>query len=570
MSLENKDIDVGLAAADDVFASIDQITASGQPFEIATKIINNVNYTAFVNLPKNLHQMYHAAADLHDDKEFLVYLDERYSFRTLYQQSVILANALVDTFNVQNGDKIAIAMRNYPEWIIAFMAITSIGAIAVPLNSWWKEDEFTYALKHSESTIIFADERRAELLTSYVEKTNSPIIVARSNSHTKNQSFEYHLSQKNYTSMPDRDVHEEDIAAIFYTSGSTGNPKGAVSRHLNILSAINTWLMLGTGAAMANGTAGMPVEFEPVALMTVPLFHVTGCHTLFLLSMIAGRKTIMMDKWDATEALRLIQHERVTYFNGVPTMSMELLNHPDRKQYDLSSLADICAGGAKRPPQQVRDIYLSFDGSPSTGYGLTETNALGTVNGAGDYLYRPSSAGMPTHPIVQIKVIDEQNNVLPNDVIGEISIKAVSNIKEYWRNPEATAKAFTEDGYFKTGDLGFMDAEGFVFIVDRKKDIIIRGGENISCLEVEAAIYRHPSVAECAVFSVPDERLGEIVGSVIYIKSNETLTTHDLIEFLTQRLAGFKIPEKIELLPEQLPKLGSGKIDKKLIKKLYA
>jgi acyl-CoA synthetase (AMP-forming)/AMP-acid ligase II len=590
MSLKNQDIKINQVVARKVVEEVAKITNVGGSFEVIKKSRYNVEYDAFKTLPVNLGAMYKTAAQTYGEADFIVYKDERHSFIGLYQQAIAFSLVLKNDFKIVAGDKVVIAMRNYPEWIIAFMGITQLGAVAVPLNAWWQEDEFMQVIEHSQALVVITDDKRFDLLSQRLFSKNIPAIIARPSEEqdsslcmkklmmpylnssdlvSTDSTFSAGLAQSNKIVSMFNQVAANDIATIFYTSGSTGVPKGAVSTHESILTAINTWIMLGTAAGIANrGIADEP-EFPAAALMTVPLFHVTGCHTLFLLSMIAGRKTVMMPYWDAEEALKLIDQERITYFNGVPTMSMELMDHPNRGDYDLSSLNDVCAGGAARPPEHVRKIYDAFEkGNPSCGYGLTETNALGAVNGPADYIYKPNSAGLPTPPIVDLQIIDEQGVVLAEGEVGEIVIKTLANIIEYWREPELTKDAFIR-GYFKTGDLGYLDDEGFVYIVDRAKDIIIRGGENISCLEVEAAIYKHDAVVETAVFAVPDHRLGEVSAAVVCVKDGSSTTQADLQAFVIQHLAKFKVPEHVWFVSEKLPRLGSGKINKKELKAHY-
>jgi acyl-CoA synthetase (AMP-forming)/AMP-acid ligase II len=584
--LQNQDILIDQASAKSVVKEIYNITIPKGAFEVFNKVRNGVTYPAFLTSPNNLGEMFKKAADTHGHADFLIYQNERYSFETLYQLAISFREVLRDQFNIKKGDKVVIAMRNYPEWLVSFMGITMLGAVAVPINVWWSVQELLHVIQHSEALLVITDDKRYTILQASLQKINMPCLIARPNEQQGNdlclmrkiesviESVIKDTQNKTYTTLPTDTISSDDVmlndtASIFYTSGSTGFPKGAVSTHESILTALNTWLMLGAAAGIANGTANVEPAYPAAALMTVPLFHVTGCHTLFLLSMLIGRKTVMMPYWDAELALILIEKERVTYFNGVPTMSMELMNHPQKHQYDLTSLLDICAGGAARAPEHVRKISQSFaQGNPSCGYGLTETNALGAVNGPVEYLAKPTSAGLPTPPIVDIQIFNDANQSLPQGQVGEIAIKSLANISGYWRDVAATDAAFS-NGYFKSGDLGFLDEDGFIHIVDRIKDIIIRGGENISCLEVESALYKHSQVIETSVFALPDPRLGEVPGAVAYVKNIKEIDEDSLRSFLTSLIAHFKVPSKIWLVEQKLPRLGSGKIDKRGVKTHY-
>jgi len=361
-------------------------------------------------------------------------------------------------------------------------------------------------------------------------------------------------------------IGPEDPAIILYTSGSTGQPRGVLSTQRNVLSALGTWLVAGTATAVVAGTMGQEPEEQPAILLTVPLFHVTGLNSLFLLSLGIGRKIVMMYKWDIDAALELIQAEKISHFNGVPTMSMELMNHPRRGEYDLTSLQEIASGGAARPADQVARLIERFPGAlPSAGYGLTETNAVGCIIGDDDYAARPGSVGHATPPLVELRLADENGDEVAQGERGEICLRSPAIVSGYLNQPAATEASF-KDGWFHTGDVGYQDDEGFVYIVDRIKEIIIRGGENISCTEVEEAIYSHPDIAEAAVFSVPDERLGEIVGAAVSVRADCDLDAQQVKEFLGDRLAAFKIPVHIEIRSDNLPRIASGKIFKKQIR----
>ncbi|HEX8420190.1 MAG TPA: fatty acid--CoA ligase family protein, partial [Sphingomonas sp.] len=358
------------------------------------------------------------------------------------------------------------------------------------------------------------------------------------------------------------------------TSGSTGQSKGALADHRGIVQAIFNYLaqaMMMVGLATQDGN---PPEGQPSTLLTVPLFHVTAEVPVFLQSFAMGRKLVLMPKWDAEEAMRLIEAEGITYFVGVPLMSFEILTHPNRAKYDLSTVTDFAAGGAPRPEEHVRRIESELGtpegkGAPLIGYGLTETNGVGTGNWRSNYLAKPNSAGRPSAPLVDLAILDDDGRPVPTGERGEVCLRTICNFVEYWNRPDATAAAYTADGYFRTGDIGYLDEDGYMFIVDRKKDIIIRGGENISCLEVEAALYEHPAVAEAAVFGLADERFGEVPGAVVHLRDGDAIDEDALCAFLEAHIAAFKVPRRIWISAAPLPRLGTEKIDKVSLKNTY-
>ena len=547
-------------------------TAPGELFEFEeVKHSNGVTYREFSNpsVPSTL-RAYLDFGLMHPDKDWLVYEDERYTYKEIFNKSAQTANALIAA-GVQKGDRVAICMMNNPEYIISFMAITGMGAVVVPLNSWWVPTEVSYGLEHSDAKILIADEKRLKGLENNSEVRK---IIVRPEADTEYEDFKNFINDQS-AEWPEVEISKDDNATIFYTSGSTGFPKGVLSTHRNVLATLFSWTCFSSirsqmsdsgGGLMGENPDGSPKEIS--ILHCVPLFHVTGSHAAFLMSILIGRKIVMMKKWDATEALKLIEQERVTNITGVPTQTWELLSHPEREKYDISSLEDLGGGGAARPAEHVKLMDEQLEAKPSIGYGLSETNALGTLNGGGEYINYPSSCGRAVPPLTDIKIIDADGKSLNEGDVGEILIKCPGNMVGYWKNPEATAEVLDNEGWFKSGDLGYFDGP-FLHIVDRVKDLVIRGGENISCIEVEAAIYEHSDVLEVCVIGIPDERLGEQVGAAIHLKPEIQLQPEDIQIFLDGKLAKFKIPVDIRFYQDPLPKIASGKFDKPQLREIF-
>ncbi|MEE4279191.1 MAG: class I adenylate-forming enzyme family protein [Halieaceae bacterium] len=543
-----------------------ELTADGASFALATASIGGHDYRVYAQAPDNMGAYFRFMLK-HADKDFAVYLDERYSFGESYAMAASLARALIDDYGIGRGDRVAILSRNNPQWMISFIAALSIGAVAVPMNAWWTTEELDYGLRDCGASVVIADRQRMERLQPLQDELKLKLIAVDDcsglalSSTPFNEVIEGHRGAE----MPEVEVQPEDYATIMYTSGSTGHPKGALSSHRGILSALYSWMLMGTAGKKSSPPAE-PSRYPAAGLLTIPLFHCTGSHTAFLLSLIVGRKLVIMHKWDVQEAMRLIEEERITWFTGVPTMSAELQAAAQESDRDLSSLGEIYAGGAARPPAQVEKLAKTFKKSASgIGYGLTETNALGTINVGDVYRARPGSAGRVVPAVTDIAIFDEHDKPLPPGERGEVCMRSPANCLGYWNKPEATAEAF-RDGWFHTGDVGYIDEDGFLFIVDRMKEIIIRGGENISCIEVEAAIYQHPAVAEAAVYGVPDERLGEAVAASVVLREGETLTADELVGFLREHIAAFKLPAHIRFHGETLPRIATGKIFKRQLK----
>lgn len=527
------------------------------------KIRGNV-YRVFENAPPDLTGIFAHGAS-HGEKDFLIYGEERLSFAETWRRACRLAHALSDGLGVRQGDHVAIAMRNFPEWCISYMAIISLGAVAVPLNAWWKEEELKFGLVDSGARVVIADARRLDYIRPYKEELGLTLVLAREDGEGADWRYEDLLAGSHSDAPPGVQIRPDDDFSIVYTSGSTGDPKGVVLTHRGAISTLMSWAFLAAVVRESRGGVS-PFGDNPGILLAIPLFHVTGSHSIFMLSYVVGRRVAMMYRWDPEEAARIIDREKLTNFVGVPSQSFELMQAAGED--GLPSLVDIGAGGAKRPPEHVRQLKDKFkSANPSSGYGLSETNAAGCVISQDDYRKRPDSTGRPLPPLTDIKIMKDGGEV-PRGEVGEIWIRSPANFRGYHNLPEDTARALTPDGWFKSGDLGRMDEEDFVYIVDRIKDLIIRGGENISCLEVENRAYEHPAVAEAAVFSVPDEVLGERVGLVVFPKGGATIDPGELRDFIARTLAAFKVPERIWISPAPLPRLGTAKFDKITIRKI--
>ena len=524
------------------------------------------SFSEYVTFPDNL-KGYFDFGLLHADKDFLVYESERYTFKETISKASQVGNALIEE-GIQKGDRVAICMQNNPEFIFAYMGIVGIGAVCVPLNSWWVPDEIIYAMEHCDAKVLFGDQKRLKGLESL---TNVKKIIT---TYTPDDSFEsFDDFTKNHSEeWPDIDINRDDHATIYYTSGSTGKPKGVLSSQRGVISSMFSWAFISTVLSQREARLGKDAtplaSSESSILLCVPLFHATGSHVAFLMSILVGRKVVMMKKWDAGDAIKLISEEKVSDITGVPTQTWELLNHPDRDKYDLSSLKVLGGGGGPRPAEHVKLLDENFKGRPGIGYGLTETNALGTLASGDEYIQNPSSAGRVVPPLTKIKIIDSNWNELPEGEVGEVAIKSQSNMLGYWKNEDATKECMNNEGWFKSGDMGKFDGP-FLYIVDRIKDMVIRGGENIACPEVENAIYEHPDILEASVFGIPDERLGEILCSAVVLREGSNLNKDDLVKFLSDKLAAFKIPALIKFMDSNLPLVASGKFDKPALREIF-
>lgn len=550
-------------------AAFNLITGPGGPIQLGSVERFGQQLPFITNAPTNLSDYVAFFAAMHGDATFLVEGDERLSFKQVYGAARQVAAGLIEGHGVQRGDRVGLAMRNANAWCVTYIGILMAGGCATLLNGWWQGGELAAGIDDAEAKLVIADVQRAARLeepgvqhgakvitldiTQPIDRAIAPITGAGGSAETE---------------LPR--LTGQDLATILFTSGSTGQSKGAYSRHEAVCQAIFNYVTQTASIVHLLTEDGQMSDIQPATLICTPLFHVTAEVPVFLQSFALGRKLVLMPKWNAEEAMRLIQDEQVNYFVGVPLMSYEILVHPNRQNYDLSTCKSYAGGGAPRPPEHVKRLATEMgEGKPLLGYGLTETNAVGCGIINENYLAKPMSTGPASKPLVDLAILDDDGNPVAQGGVGEVCIRSVCNFEGYWNNEAATKAAFFDNGYFRSGDLGYLDEDGYLFIVDRKKDIIIRGGENISCQEVEAAIYEHPDTNECAVFGLPDERLGECVGAVAWMKPGSSVTADDLVAFLAARLAPYKVPCQIWLANDALPKLGSEKIDKVSLRSQY-
>ena len=548
------------------------LTAPGQPFELDEAEIRGIPTRMWKHAPPTLRSVLEQSRG-HGDATFLVYEDERLTFEEHFRRAATLAQRLQERYGVEKGDRVAIAMRNYPEWSVAFWAAVAAGAVVVPLNAWWTAPELEYGLSDSGAKVAFVDAERLERLAGVLPGLGlagvvvaKPAEAASPDNSALAEPFADVLGAPDADALPDVALEPEDDVTIFYTSGTTGRPKGVLGTQRNICTNL---VSLAYGATRTALRAGQPPAAAAVRagpqtayLLSVPFFHATGCHSVLVPNTALGGKLVIMHKWDPERALELIERERVTTFGGVPSMVWQVLDSPSFAERDLSSVQSVSYGGAPAPPELVRRIEKLFPGrTPGQGWGLTETSSVTTYNSGPDYLAHPDSVGVPV-PVCDVKAVDESGADLPTGAVGELWIKGPNVVKGYWNKPEATAATFT-DGWLHSGDVGRVDEEGFVYLLDRAKDLIIRGGENVASAEVEAALFEHPGVADVAVVGISHPVLGEEVGAVVQRRPGTAATQEELRAHVAARLAAFKVPARVWFRDEPLPRNPAGKVLKR-------
>ena len=544
------------------------LTAPGQRFEMETIDIRGVETRVWKNAPPDLRAIAMLGKS-HGEREFVIYEDERVTYDAWFRAVATLAHDLAGR-GVGKGHRVALAMRNLPEWPVCFFAIVSIGAVAVPLNAWWTGPELAYGIADSGAKLLICDEERWERIAAHRSQMpgldQALVSRAAASSADFTQLEDVIGKPESYAQLDDRDLPEADIdpetdATIFYTSGTTGRPKGALGTHRNLCTNILSSGYNAAASVLRRGEVPAPPE-QKVGLTVIPLFHVTACSAGLMGNIAAGNTMIMMHRWDPVTAFQIIEREKVNVTGGVPTIAWQLIEHPDREKYDLSSIETVAYGGAPAAPELVRKIHEVFGALPGNGWGMTETMATVAGHSSEDYLNRPDSCGPPV-AVADLKIMSEDgSSEMPTGEVGELWARGPMVVKGYWNKPEATAETFI-DGWVRTGDLARLDEEGFCYIVDRAKDMVIRGGENIYSSEVENVLYDHPAVTDAALIGLPHQQLGEEPAAVVHLAPGTEATETELQDWVASRLAKFKVPVRIAFSRETLPRNANGKILKK-------
>ena len=552
--------------------AISELTSQGQTFELESVPVYGHPVRVFKNAPSSLREIWLTAA-ARGDAPYLVFDDVALTYGEAHLQVTALASWLVEQ-GITKGDRVALGMRNYPEWAIAYWATQCTGAVMVSLNAWWIADELKYALSDSGAVAVIVDAERQDRISDelLVELGIRTMVVARGAARLGVSSWA-EATSNSHALLPIVDIGPDDDATILYTSGTTGFPKGAAGSHRNYITNMWNGLFAAALAMKVAGVSAPPATVakpQLVALSTFPFFHIAGLCGLNS-NTNAGTCIITQFKWDATDALRIVEKYKVNTFGGVPTVVRSFLEHPNFSEYDLSSISSIGQGGAPVPPDSIARIETEFAGkvSPGNGYGLTETTAAVIGNSGAAYFAKKDSVGLP-YVGTDVQIQDEDGNVLSQGSIGEVCIYGPNNVRGYWNKPVETAKAFV-DGWFHTGDAGYIDEDGFIYVVDRIKDMVLRGGENVYCVEVETVLFEHAAVRDCAVIGLPHPKLGEEVAAVLVAADGvDHAITTEILAFLSTRLATFKVPSQVFWHAEELPRNATGKVLKKDLRDQYS
>ncbi|MCP4755750.1 MAG: long-chain fatty acid--CoA ligase [Proteobacteria bacterium] len=532
---------------------------------VGEEVVNGIRMKVYKNRMKTLRDLLNIALMLHADKEFLIHGDQRISYGE-FGGMVASAGKVLQELGIEKGDRVALLLGNATEFPIAFFAATAVGAVSVPLNCWWKAEELEYSLRDSGASVLIMDPKyweQVDTIKDALPDLKHIVVTGNETVPEKTIPFSRLLSEPD-APMSEVPMEETDLTSIFYTAGTTGRPKGAATSHMNFMT--NVFNALSVVAATGFNQEEEPQQMKQ--LIVAPLFHNTACHSQLVLSLLPGAALVIMKRFKPDEVMETIEKEKITLMTGVPTMYIMMMDSPNWGKYDLGSLKSAGSGGAQAPSDMVKRLSSAFPQlKMNTAYGLTETASTSTSHFGDEFVARPESVGKPM-PVVDIKVVDRHGNEMPSNQVGEILIKGPNVVKGYWNNPKATAETFV-DGWLHTGDLGRIDQDGYIYLADRMKDIIIRGGENISTLEVENILYMHSKIVEVAVIGIPDKTYGEQVKAVIHLKRDTTATQEEIRDFCREHLAHFKIPYYVDFTYDELPKSPQGKILKRELKAKY-
>jgi long-chain acyl-CoA synthetase len=540
--------------------AVQDIVGPGGPFEIVVEDVLGVPLQVYKQRFGSMRDLV-AIAETRGELDWVVQGDRRLTFAEHNSQVRRAAAALLER-GVEPGDRVAVLSANTLEWVVMFWACAAVGAACVPLNAWWKADELEFGLRDSGAKLLHCDAKRWAIVEPVVDRL--PDLK---------ETFvgEVPLVAADPGALPDVQVDEDDLLAILYTSGTTGVPKGATLTHRQAIANLQNLACLAAMAAARGGASPPEAAGRSVALLVVPLFHVTGALATMVVNYAAGGELVLMPpgKFDPDHAMATIEREKVTSMGGVPTVMWRIVEAPSFGQYDLSSVTRIGYGGAPAAPELVERIKVAFPkvhDTLSTAYGLTETASVATANAGEDYFTHPGSVGRAV-PTVELSVVDEDGTELPTGASGELVLRGPTiMMRGYWNRPEATDAAFFDGGWFRSGDVGRIDEDGFVYLVDRAKDMIIRAGENVYCVEVENVLFEHPDVLDAAVVGVPHRELGEEVKAVVQLREGSHATEDDIRSFCREHLADFKVPAIVEIRSEPLPRNPAGKILKNLLR----
>jgi len=557
-----------------VLTELDQIRSylsmPGQPFELVDETIRGVPLKVYKHLPRNLSVFIAEALERFPDRTFIVSGERRLTYRDALGRAAGLAEILRTRHGIGAGVRVGIAMRNSPEWILSLIAILLADGIAVLVNSRGTADEIVHGLNNTECSVLIADRRRGEAAAAGYR---GQIVFADEAGGFYGQD-EQELAIE-FSSVIVSDAEIDDPAMILFTSGTTGRPKGATLTHRGIATFLFGMRHNG-GAYLGHAARRMGVEPatligalpQQATLAIFPLFHISGASAMLLGALTSGGKIVIMDRWNAADALALIARERITMLQGPPSIFWDVLACPDLATADVSSLTNIGIGGQATPPNLLKALRQAFPkASPGGGFGQTETNGAIASGTGEEYLTNPTAGGRIL-PGVEVRIVDDEGNDLPLGAAGEIWVKSALNMAGYWNQPDATEAAF-RDGWLRTGDVGYLDADRFITIVDRKKDVIICGGENIYCAELERVFQDYPGVLEVAAFGVADDRMGERALLAVVPQPGISLDLSDMAAFGRRHLADYKVPSEFVIAAAPFVRNAVGKVDKAILRKEY-